>query len=301
MRRLAVPGIGRSAPRGVWPRWAGALVIAVTCGAAQADADALRQQLVQKIKLAAQLIADAATAQRIAASGNEQAQASLDAGRVHLAQAQTLLSSGDLAGAQQSVDSSLRQIGVARRLVPDGPQKVAAARQRHDQLLASTERLLQAYRARAQADKGHDVSDLAAAEGLVGDARHLAADGGYERASEALARAERHLLAGMSRLLQSNTLDYTARFESPAQEFDHEWARYKSIADLVPLAVADLQPRREALAVIERYAETAKALSTLARRKAESGQHPQALQGLRSATLYLQRALTAAGLTTPAE
>ena len=64
-------------------RWVGALLLAG--GAALAQDDAARAQLEQRIRLNARLLSDSPTAQRIASSGNVQAQAGSHANEVRLA------------------------------------------------------------------------------------------------------------------------------------------------------------------------------------------------------------------------
>jgi hypothetical protein len=185
---------------------------------------------------------------------------------------------------------------MARRSAPDAPARREAARQRHDQLLASVERLVEALRARTRSG---DATDLTAAVGLVSVARQHAQEGRYDEANQALTQAERHVLAGMTRTLNATTLDYTVRASSPLEEFQNELARHKGLAELVPLAVRDLRPRPDAVALIERYGETSTQLHSQALQQFQAGDIPQALTHLRNATLYVQRALLAAGLVAP--
>lgn len=264
------------------------------------DGAAQRAQLEQKIRLVATLIADPPTAQRIAASADTGAQAHLDEGRVHHALAQDLLSRGDLPGAQQAVDEALRHIGMARRRVPDVPARLAAARQRHEQQLASLERLVEAWRERLGAQpQGDDAQDLTVTMGLVAEARDLARSGLLDDANARLARAERHVLDGMNRLLHAATLDYTPRFAGPADEFRYELARHGDLAELVPLALNDLRPGATARALIERYAETSRSLRAQAIVQFQGGDPQQALVHLRNASSHLERALAAAGVVAP--
>jgi tetratricopeptide (TPR) repeat protein len=263
------------------------------------DDAALRLQLEQKIRLVSTLISDSPAAQRITSSGNPQAMAHLDEGRVHHAVAADLLARGDLPGARKAIDDALQHLSLARRMVPDAPARQAAARQRYGQLLASLERLMDAWRARAGILANDDGQDHAAAQGLVGLARQQAQENRFDEANQSLAQAERHVLAGMNRTLHATTLDYTLRSTSPAEEFQNELARHRGFVDLLPLAVRDLQPRAEALALIERYGETSRTLETQALAQFQAGDTTQALESLRSATQYLQRALSAAGLAAP--
>lgn len=276
-----------------------AAALLVGGGAAQAqphDEAAQRAQVEQRLRLVASLLSDSRRAQRITASGSSEAVAHLDEGRVHHSLAGELLAKGDLAGARKAADEALKHLGMASRHVPDAPSRREAARARHEQLLASVERLLESLRARAgQAE----ATDVTAAMGLVSVSRQHAQEGRYEEANQALGQAERHVLAGMNRTLNATTLDYTVRASSPVEEFQIELARHRGLADLIPLAVRDLQPRADALALIERYGESRSALYGQALQQFQSGDVVQALAHLRNATLFVQRALLAAGLVAP--
>lgn len=281
----------------------GALLVALalpTVPAPAADADpAARAQLEQRLKLSAALMADSSTTQRILA--NPRAAALLDEGKVHHALAQDLLAKGDLAGARREADEALKQLGQARRLAPDAPGRQAAARARYEQMLATLDRLVEAWQRRSGASPGSEIDDgdLLAASGLMSTARSFGAAQRYEEAVYTLANAEGHVLAGMNRVMHARTLDYTARASTPAEEFELELARHRSLADLVPLAVNDLKPRPEALQLIERYTEASTTLRAQAQQRQAAGDTAQALAHLRNALLYVQRALSTAGLVTP--
>lgn len=287
---------------------AAALLIGAAPAGAAGD-EGTRALLVQKIRLASKLISDSPAAQRITSSGNPQALAHQDEGRVHHALAEDLLTRGDLAGALRAVDNALSHLSLARRLVPDGLARQAAARQRHEQLLSSVERLIDAWRARAgtpspgggsDGPRAPDAGDdLAQAISRVAMARRQALEERYEEANQSLAQAERHVLSGMNRTLNTTTLDYTPRWSSPAEEFQYELARQRSFADLLPLAIRDLKPRPDALALIERYGQTSSALQAQALQQYNAGDTAQALVHIRNATLHVQRALLAAGLVAP--
>ena len=274
-----------------------ALLLGPAAAHAADDEAAARRQLEQKIRLSSSLISDSPAAQRITRSGNPHAVTHLDEARVHHALAEEMLARGDLAGARRAADEALHHLGMARRMVPDAPARQAAARQRYGQLLASIERLIDAWRARAQPQD--DGSDLTAALGLLGRARQLAQDGRHDEANQALVQAERHVLSGMNRTLHAATLDYTQRASNPAEEFELEMERHRGLAELVPLAVRDLRPQPDALALIERYGKAGSDLQAQAQQLHQAGDNAQALAQIRNATLYLQRALAAAGLASP--
>ncbi|MGY0195498.1 hypothetical protein ACWA7J_10530 [Leptothrix sp. BB-4] len=279
---------------------AGAGVLPVQAQTAAPDDAALRTQLEQKLRLAAMLIADSPTAQRIAASGHVEAKAHLDEGRVHHALAADLLARGDLVQARKAIDDALRHLGNARRLVPDNAARVAQQQRRHAELQASTERLVEAWRGRQAELSAQDSADLASATALLDSARQQGAQGRHDDAIAALSRAEKLLLAGYYRGVQNATLDYTQRAATPAEAYALALNQYHALADLLPLAVRDLKPAPSALALVERYAAAASALQGQALQRQQAGELDQAIADLRNAVLQVQRALSTAGLSTPA-
>lgn len=284
--------------RAARPLRAAALVLGI-CGAqASADDATARQQAEQRVRLAERLIADSPTAQRIVASGQALAISHLDEGRVHLSAADEALKAGDWVRARRSADEALHHIGQARRLAPDQPSKQQMQRQRHEQQLAALERLLETWRERAVA-AGHIDDGLLDASGLLGQARRLGEEQRFDDSLRALAAAEQRVLGGMQRVLGGRELDYTERPATPADAWRLEQARHATLADLVPLALRELAPRAEMRTLIERYQQSSLALSTQAQVRHDAGDTESALDLLRVATMYLQRALAAAGLALP--
>ena len=121
----------------------------------------------------------------------------------------------------------------------------------------------------------------------------------FEEAVQSLGTAEAHVLAGMNRLMHARTLDYTTRAATPAEAFELELARHRGLMDLVPLAIRDLNPRTDARVLVDRYAEASAALASQAQILAKAGDLPAAQATLGNALLYVQRALTSAGLVIP--
>jgi tetratricopeptide (TPR) repeat protein len=262
-----------------------------------AQDDSQRLQVEQRVRLTARLIADSRTAQRIVNSGDREAIGHLDEGRVHQSLAEDLLARGDLTGARKAVDDALRHIGMARRMVPDASARLDAARTRYEQLAPSVGRLLEAWRTRGV---GTGDPGLLQAEAEIAAAQQAQQDGRYEDANRRLAVAERHILDGVNAVLHAATLDYTARAGTPAEALALELAQHQSLAELIPIALADLRPAPTAVALIERYQDASRGLRAQALQSRQHGDTAQALAHIRSATLYLQRALAAAGVITPA-
>ena len=279
-------------------RWVGAALL--VAGAAVAATDAERAAVEQRIRLTQKLIADSATAQRIATSGNPAAVGHFDEGRLHQRNAEDLLRRGDVDGARKAVDEALKHVAMARRLVPDGASRQAQAKARYEQAAANLARLVDSWRRHAGAGDADD-GDLIAAIGLQQTAMWFAGEQRFDEAVHTLDTAERHVLAGMNRLLGAKTLDYTARASTQAEEYQLELARHQGLIDLLPLALRELKPRADAQALIERYGESSRALRLQAERRFQAGEIQPAIADIRNATLFAQRALGAAGVTTPVE
>ena len=282
-------------------RMAAALALGLFGGHAGADDAALaRQQAEQRLRLAGRLMADSPAAMRITGSGHAQAIAHYDEGRVHLTVAEEAMRTGDYVRARHSADQALRHFGQARLLVPDVPASQQAIRQRQEQRLAALERLLEAWRARAVAAGGPDDAWLDAS-GLIGQARQLSEAQRFEESLALLTQAEPRVLAGMQHAIGAREIDYTERATSPAEEWRIERSRHAALADLVPLALRELRLRDDIRTLIERYVQSSESLAAQALVRHDAGESDAALDMLRVATMYLQRALAAAGVALPAE
>jgi hypothetical protein len=272
---------------------------ALCCALALATLAASRTQVEQRVRLVARTLADSPAAQRIRTSGNGAAISHFDESRLHQSLAEEALARGDLATARKAADEALMHLGMARRLVPDAPARQAAARRRHEQWLATLERLLESWQARIEPSAARESAFLDAAS-VVGMARSLGEQSRYEESLQQLDKAERRILEGLTRLHASREADYTVRPQTPAEQWSQEQARHAELAELVPIAVRDLQPPAQAQALIERYRQTAQTLHSQAAKRSEEGDHASALALIRNAAVYLERALAAAGVLTPA-
>ena len=273
------------------------LALGLLLAAGLAIADNERTQAEQRVRLAARLIADSPAAQRIQASGNAVAISHLDEGRLHLSTAEEALKAGDAAKARKCAEETLQHLGMARRLVPDQPARQQALRQRHEQQLVTVERLVEAWRVRAGTSADNALIN---ATGLVGQAKRLGDEQRYDDSLRTLSAVELQLLGGFTRLFASRELDYTARAANATEAYHDEMASYSSLSELVPVAVRELAPRADARQLIERYTKSAQALHLQAQQRFEAGNRDGALANLRSAVMYVQRALAAAGVVTPA-
>lgn len=285
---------------------AGVAALACAGALAQGQFSPDRLAVEQKEALVRRLVFDSPAEERIAASGNEEARFHLGRARALHARARALADAGDLAGAQAELNAAMGAIGKARSLVPDAAARAVSLRARYGGLLRAAEALSHSYemhvgRAREGAPGAGPDLRLAAARARIDEAKALANGGELAQAVPVLERAERELMAGLNAFLGSATLLYAKRFETPAEEYAFELARNRSYRDLVPVAVAQLKPRREAVGLVDRYVAANARHLEAAEGHAAAGRAVQAVEALRAGTHNLQSALAAAGLAVPRE
>lgn len=270
-----------------------------------ADPQSQRRLLEQKAALVERLLSESPAAKRIGASSNADAKQHMAAAREQYAAVGALLQSGDLAGADARLNEAMWLIGKARQLVPDSMYRLTEHRVRYARLLESIESLRGSYehhmgRAKgASADK--EKANLARVSSMVEEAKSLATSEQVVEANKVLASAEQSLMAGLNRLLGTETLQYTPKFNTPNEELDYEMERNRSLVELVPVAVAQLNPPKEAVQLIDRYVSSNESLRGQAKQHASKRDYRSALQSVREGTAFLQRALLAAGLVVPQE
>jgi hypothetical protein len=284
----------------------GALVGAALCvsGLAAAQPPA-RELLEQKESFVRRLLGDARTAQRIAASGSAEAREQVESARTLHARSLEHLRRGELGDADARLNDAMRALGRARQLAPDRAQMAIERRLANERVLSSVEGLRESYarHLRRLLGLGADgpVRDalLEEVSGRIEDARRLMGGERHAEAALALQKAGAALLHGLNRILDSATLDYALRFDTPADEYAYERERNRGYAKLVPTALAELRPSTDAMQLVNRYLESNEAMVALAERQAAAREWTAALGNVKTATAYLQRALGAAGLAVP--
>lgn len=262
-----------------------------------------RQLVEQKRVFVNRLLGDSPAVTRIAKSGNAQAQQFLSGAREQNAKAVAVLQSGDIGAADAAFNDAIWMIGKALQLVPDPRYHAVEQRVRYAQLLASIESLQGAYRAHLSHLRRVEKEDSAwtTVSRLVEQAKALAAAEQVGEANRTLLQAENNLLGAFGKVLFATTIDYTPHFSDAADEYRFEFDRNRSYSDLVPLAVAELRPPKDAMKLIDRYVESNLAMRSMAQQQAAGKNYQEALKNLRAGTAYLQRALRAAGLVVPQE
>jgi hypothetical protein len=284
---------------------AGVAALACAGALAQTAAPPERRALEQKEALVRRLVFDSPVEQRIEASGNAEAKQQFDRARALHARARALFDAGDLAGASTELNAAMWAVGKARQLVPDPTARAVDQRVRYAGLLRTAEALALSYErhlagsARPGGDAPAGDPRLERARARIEEAKGLASSEHHAEAAAVLEKTQRDLMAGLNAILGASTLHYAQRFETPAGEYAFELERNRAFRDLVPVAIAELKPRREAVTLVDRYvAENARHLEA-AEGLAAGRKFREATDALRSGTHNLQAALAAAGLSIP--
>ena len=274
-----------------------AAAVALASGAeAQVDA---RRSVEQKIDFVGTLVTRSPLVARINASSNEQAKAFLRESVEHHQMAITALKVGDLEGAEREANQAILTVGKARQLVPDDMRRVVEQRVRYQELYGAVETLVASYERHRQAAGRAPDPEWNETLRMLDRARTLHASERLGEATGALADVQQRLLRQMSVLLAGNTIDYTMRFSSPAQEFEYEMKRYRSLEDLVPAALKEFNPKPDARAAVDRHLENSRTIARVAQQQASAGRADTAVTSMREAVAEVQRALTATGLSIP--
>ncbi len=260
-----------------------------------------RQLVEQKEALVKRVLFDSPAVRRIEASGNNDAKQYLAGAQDSYRKAVISIRSADLAGADMQLNHATRLISEARQLAPDEHMRSLEQHARYTQLLKSVESLrlsYQKYLQRANVQPRGDAH-LPRVTRLVDTAKSLAASDQLTRANSALGEAEQVLMAGISQVLGSKTIEYAQRFETADEEYLHEHERNRSYADLISIALAEFKPGSAAIREVQRFVDTNRQLREQAERHAARKEHRAGVAALRSGTSHLQSALAAAGLRVP--
>jgi hypothetical protein len=272
------------------------IAMTLTACVAQADPADARRSADQRLRYVAELLRDEGALARI--SANEAARRETAAAREHLERGRRLLDEERGEAALREADQALQALLKARRLAPDPASEAAAARARYERQLAGVESLLASLRDRRDRTP-ESAADTERGARRVAEARQLADSGRFAQAELVLATAAALLASALDRLMAGRTLDYTPRFASTGEQYVAELARHRSLRELVPVALRALQPDAEAKRRVDQYLLASGRLMAAAERAAGNHDHQAALDALREATAYLQRALTATGVAYP--
>lgn len=280
--------------------------IAFAQASAPQDGASIPAGLAQKQALARSVIEDASVAGRIQASQDAEALRLFALAKDTYSSALAAMKEGNFAGAEKQLSEAMAAMGKARRQVPDTAALAVKQRAEYEEKLKSVESLKKSYLGylksggqKSGKDKETEESASLGINRLMDAAKKHAMGNQLGDALRALEKAEQVMMAATKRVLGSVQLDYTMKFETPAEEYAFELERNRSFLELIPVAIAELKPPDDAKKNIEGLVERNRIAIEEARGYAGQNDYSRALSSVHTGTGYLQLALTAAGLVVP--
>ena len=280
--------------------------IALAQSSAPLDSVNIPAGLAQKQAFARSLIEDASVAGRIQASQDAEALRLFTLAKDTYSSALASMKEGNFTGAEKQLNEAMAAMGKARRQVPDAAALAIKQRTEYEEKLKSVESLKKSYLGylknaglKPGKDKETEESASLGINRLMDAAGKHATENQMGDALRALEKAEQVMMAATKRVLGSVQLDYTMKFETPAEEYAFELERNRSYLELIPVAIAELKPTDEAKQKVDSLVERNRVALEQAREYAGQKDYGRALTSVHSGTGYLQLALTAAGLVVP--
>jgi len=263
----------------------------------QAVTNSSRSMILQKLQLV-QMMLEASPAMKRAAEGTDDAiKQKVVAANERFVGATDALNQNNLAGAEELADEALRLIEEISQLNPDLQQIRAEQIKRYDESVRSLDNAEATYRDLSSRLKSSEAKDMGKSiSRLRKKAQILAMDGQYSEASELIKEAHEEVISALNKLLGSTALLYDLKFNSVAEEYDYELARYHSFEELAPIAYAELKPDKDTIMLSERYVQESRAMRDIAKQQAARGDHRAAINTLLGAIKQMQTALRVVGL-----
>jgi tetratricopeptide (TPR) repeat protein len=254
-----------------------------------AEVGVARATLDSKLRLVKIVLSESPAARRIPQSDNEQAKKNLADARALYAMAEIDAAAGRPGPALKQLDEALRLIVAASHMVPDPAQAAARERARYAELRAAIRTFLKLHK-NLVVDHIDTLMDKAEAQAAAGD---------FQEANVLLDNAYKIVVSTLNKMMAAETITYGVKFDTPAEEFQHELARNIGYEGLVPIALAQSNATRDIAVLAESYVQRSRVLRSTAQQQSAGGDYPAALKTIQEATAHLQRALHTAGIFVP--
>jgi hypothetical protein len=255
----------------------------------------------QKIMLA-EMMLQSKGAKAVAEGGEAAAKSSLSNAVAKIQGAKQEISAGNGTRAAQLADEALQLVSAATK----SASKDEAAKQqraRYTELRDTLHNFQESHRQnyeRTVKKRGKSAAvdyDHAKVDALVNEAQAAADKGQYNAANDALIKAERLVTQAIGAMLDAQTIVYDLNFDTPADEYAYELKRFASYEELIPVAIEEKRPAESVVKLMDTYVAKGRSQRDEAVSKAKSGNYPDAISMLLSATEEIRRALRLAGVS----
>jgi len=255
----------------------------------------------QKLMFAEMMLGAQGT-KRVLASENDEAKQLVVAAKKKLGEGREQSAAGALPEALALADQSLKMLSEASRLVP-GDEEVAQQAEAYKAKLAEIQDYQKSYRDNIKRmKKSGDVADDAKLDekklaATLTQAKSLAEKKDYVRANKLLRQARTTVTEALHKILDSKTIVYDLKFDTPEDEYEYELMRFSGYEELIPVAIEVKKPAPGAIKLMESFLSKARSRRAEAVTKAEAGDYPMAIAMLLQATKTVRRALRMVGVS----
>ena len=250
----------------------------------------------------AEMMAGAQGTKRVLASQNDEAKQLVIEAKKLLEEGRKKSLVGALPEALRLADESLKMLSEAGRLVP-GDEEMAQLEESYKTMLAEIQGYQKSYennikRLQKKGDLGDGVRlDEQKLTATLAQAKSLAEKKNYVRANKLLQQAQTMVTGALHKMLDSKTIVYDLKFDSPADEFDYELKRFTGYEELIPVAIEAKKPAAGAIKLMESFLEKARKRRDEAKAKAAEGDYSSAISMMLQATKTVRRALRMVGVS----
>jgi len=261
-----------------------------------------REEIIQELQLVKMLLNSSPLAER-ARKGDDNLKQPIELAHNLYSRANDAFLAGNMVWAGAFLDEALSVMEDAARLASDPLQVETKQRSQYAELLEDVRAFDATYQDVRKGLPPKEVkkydAEIEPTRSLIQRAQTLMRDSKYQEGSELLEKVHAIYISVLNELLASTAFVYDKTFNSPAEEFDYEMARYHSYEELIPIARDQFKPDEYTLKLSERYVQEAHLSHGSAEKQAAGGDHTTAIKTLQEATKRLQTALRTIGLEVP--
>lgn len=256
---------------------------------------------VQQKLLFANMLLNSGAATRVAESGIAEAIALQKQASQLIVDSERELKESNYSVAFSAAEKALDLLKRSSRLVPSDDEK-QHLQSRHKELLTSISDYEKSHTAnvkRLKKEKGADATvsyDKDAVEKLKTAAGKAAKAGDFGKANQFLEEAQNSITDALQKMLDSTTLVYDLKFETPKDEYEYELKRFTGYEELIPVAIEVRKPNEGAIQLMNQMLEKARKMRSTAEEKAGSGEHAVAIRMMLDATKTVRSALRMVGV-----
>ena len=257
-------------------------------------------QVNQKLMFADMML-KSTSAKNVAKSGMKEAMSLQAQGQQKLDQAKAELKAGNNAKAYADADQGLELLKKASHMVPSEAE-LQQLKTHYDELVSSIKDFEKSHAdnvkriIKTKGEKAVVNYDKQEVERLKAEGVQSAKTGDYVKANQSLGKAQHMITVALQQMLQSQTLVYDLKFETPKQEYEYELKRFGGYEELVPVAIEAKKPTEGAIKLMNSYLDKSRNMRDEAKKKAESGNYPVAIRMMQDATKTVRLALRMVGV-----